>query len=166
MVGAGWADCVLCSHLDDGRLEGLVTEDDLRQLVGSLGVGAREPEAEGWEHVISKGNDDVSYRAWCDKPTVLLAHLPLALLWQLIHSDGIVFACEVRRENCPLGCLFFVTTESSKCFICNHESCVVGFNFRGISICFIRVRLALIFPFPDPTRASLWHWVCTFLFYD
>ncbi|KAF8758216.1 hypothetical protein HU200_010581 [Digitaria exilis] len=50
-------------------LEGLVTEDDLRQLVGSLGVGAREPEREGWEHVISKGNDDVSYRAWCDKPT-------------------------------------------------------------------------------------------------
>ncbi|OEL36225.1 Pentatricopeptide repeat-containing protein [Dichanthelium oligosanthes] len=50
-------------------LEGLVTEDDLRQLVGSLGVGAREPEGEGWEHVISKGNDDVSYRAWCDKPT-------------------------------------------------------------------------------------------------
>ncbi|CAO2038401.1 unnamed protein product [Urochloa humidicola] len=50
-------------------LEGLVTEDDLRQLVGSLGVGARQPEAEGWEHVISKGNDDVSYRAWCDKPT-------------------------------------------------------------------------------------------------
>ena len=82
-----------------------MTEDDLRQLVGSLGVGAREPEAEGWEHVISKGNDDVSYRAWCDKPTVLLAHLPLALLWQLIHSDGIVFACEVRRENCPLGCV-------------------------------------------------------------
>ena len=79
-MGAGWADCVLCSHLDDGRLEGLVTEDDLRQLVGSLGVGAREPEAEGWEHVISKRNDDVSYRAWCDKPTVLLAHLPLAFL--------------------------------------------------------------------------------------
>ncbi|KAF8689623.1 hypothetical protein HU200_041737 [Digitaria exilis] len=51
------------------RLEGLVTEDDLRQLVGSLGVGTREPEREGWEHVISKGNDDVSYRAWCDKPT-------------------------------------------------------------------------------------------------
>ncbi|PAN06015.1 hypothetical protein PAHAL_1G179600 [Panicum hallii] len=50
-------------------LEGLVTEDDLRQLVGSLGVGAREPETEGWEHVISKGNDVVSYRAWCDKPT-------------------------------------------------------------------------------------------------
>ncbi|KAG2650844.1 uncharacterized protein LOC120655694 isoform X1 [Panicum virgatum] len=50
-------------------LEGLVTEEDLRQLVGSLGVGAREPEAEGWEHVISKRNDDVSYRAWCDKPT-------------------------------------------------------------------------------------------------
>ncbi|TKW39138.1 hypothetical protein SEVIR_1G159000v4 [Setaria viridis] len=51
------------------ELEGLVTEDDLRQLVGSLGVGAREPETEGWEHVISKGNDDVSYRVWCDKPT-------------------------------------------------------------------------------------------------
>ncbi|CAL5022099.1 unnamed protein product [Urochloa decumbens] len=50
-------------------LEGLVTEDDLRQLVDSLGVGTREPEAEGWGHVISKGNDDVSYRAWCDKPT-------------------------------------------------------------------------------------------------
>ena len=57
-----------------------MTEEDLRQLVGSLGVGAREPEAEGWEHVISKRNDDVSYRAWCDKPTVLLAHLPLAFL--------------------------------------------------------------------------------------
>lgn len=63
-----------------GRLEGLVTEDDLRQLVGGLGVGTREPEREGWEHVISKGNDDVSYRAWCDKPTVWLAHLPLTSL--------------------------------------------------------------------------------------
>jgi hypothetical protein len=127
---------VSCLPLGDGRLEGLVTEDDLRQLVGSLGVGAREPETEGWEHVISKGNDVVSYRAWCDKPTVLLVHLPLALLWQLIHWDGIVFACELRRENCPLGCLFFVTTESSKCFICNHESYVVCFNLRGVSVCF------------------------------
>lgn len=60
------------------RIEGLVTEGDLRQLVGSLGLGAREPEREGWEHVISKSSDDVSYKAWCDKPTVWL-HLPLAL---------------------------------------------------------------------------------------
>ncbi|AQK45749.1 OSJNBa0010H02.21-like protein [Zea mays] len=44
---------------------------DLRQLVGSLGLGAREPEREGWEHVISKSSDDVSYKAWCDKPTVV-----------------------------------------------------------------------------------------------
>ncbi|XP_062223349.1 uncharacterized protein LOC133922159 [Phragmites australis] len=50
-------------------IEGLVTEDDLRQLVSSLGVGAREPEKEGWEHVITRGNDAVSYRTWCDKPT-------------------------------------------------------------------------------------------------
>ncbi|WVZ75785.1 hypothetical protein U9M48_023816 [Paspalum notatum var. saurae] len=50
-------------------VEGLVTEDDLRHLVGSLGLGEREPEREGWEPVISKGNDDVSYRAWCDRPT-------------------------------------------------------------------------------------------------
>ncbi|KAL6634375.1 hypothetical protein ACP70R_027046 [Stipagrostis hirtigluma subsp. patula] len=48
-------------------IERLVTEDDLRQLVSSLGVGAREPEREGWEHVITKANDAVSYRAWCDK---------------------------------------------------------------------------------------------------
>ncbi|KAL6899785.1 hypothetical protein ACP4OV_006443 [Aristida adscensionis] len=48
-------------------IEGLVTEEDLRQLVSSLGVGEREPEREGWEHVITKGNDAVSYRAWCDK---------------------------------------------------------------------------------------------------
>ncbi|XP_062219038.1 uncharacterized protein LOC133918921 [Phragmites australis] len=48
-------------------IEGLVTEDDLTQLVSSLGVGSREPEREGWEHVIAKGNDAVSYRAWCDK---------------------------------------------------------------------------------------------------
>jgi len=46
-----------------------VTEGDLRQLVGSLGLSAREPETQGWEHVISKSNDDVSYKAWCDKPT-------------------------------------------------------------------------------------------------
>jgi hypothetical protein len=65
--------------LVDARLEGLVTEGDLRQLVGNLGVGGREPETEGWEHVISKGNDDISYRVWCDKPTVLLTNLPLAL---------------------------------------------------------------------------------------
>lgn len=57
-----------------------MTEDDLRQLVGGLGVATREPEREGWEHVISKGNDDVSYRAWCDKPTVWLAYLPLTSL--------------------------------------------------------------------------------------
>ncbi|XP_008643790.1 membrane related protein-like isoform X1 [Zea mays] len=50
-------------------IEGLVTEGDLRQLVGSLGLGAHEPEREGWEHVISKSSDDVSYKAWCDKPT-------------------------------------------------------------------------------------------------
>lgn len=49
-------------------IEGLVTEGDLRQLVSSLGLGAREPERQGWEHVISKSNDDVSYKAWCDKP--------------------------------------------------------------------------------------------------
>ncbi|XP_066331525.1 uncharacterized protein [Miscanthus floridulus] len=49
-------------------IEGLVTEGDLRQLVDSLGLGAREPERQGWEHVISKSNDDVSYKAWCDKP--------------------------------------------------------------------------------------------------
>ncbi|GJM84988.1 hypothetical protein PR202_ga00711 [Eleusine coracana subsp. coracana] len=47
-------------------IEGLVTEDDLRQLVSSLGVGARDPEREGWDHVIAKQNDAVSYRAWCD----------------------------------------------------------------------------------------------------
>uniref|UniRef100_A0A804RP23 Uncharacterized protein n=1 Tax=Zea mays TaxID=4577 RepID=A0A804RP23_MAIZE len=40
-------------------------------MVGSLGLGAREPEREGWEHVISKSSDDVSYKAWCDKPTVV-----------------------------------------------------------------------------------------------
>lgn len=45
-----------------------MTEDDLRQLVSSLGVGAREPELEGWEPVIAKANDAVSYKAWCDKP--------------------------------------------------------------------------------------------------
>ncbi|KAJ1257248.1 hypothetical protein BS78_K143800 [Paspalum vaginatum] len=50
-------------------VEGLVTEDDLRHLVGSLVLGELEPEREGWEPVISKGNDDVSYRAWCDRPT-------------------------------------------------------------------------------------------------
>lgn len=50
-----------------------MTEGDLRQLVGSLGLSAREPETQGWEHVISKSNDDVSYKAWCDKPTVWLA---------------------------------------------------------------------------------------------
>ncbi|TVU30123.1 hypothetical protein EJB05_21730 [Eragrostis curvula] len=48
-------------------IEGLVTEDDLRQLVNSLGVGARDPEREGWEPVIAKENDAVSYRAWYDK---------------------------------------------------------------------------------------------------
>jgi hypothetical protein len=47
------------------RIEGLVMEDDLRQLVGSLGVGARDPEREGWDRVIAKENDAVSYRAWC-----------------------------------------------------------------------------------------------------
>uniref|UniRef100_J3LCS6 START domain-containing protein n=1 Tax=Oryza brachyantha TaxID=4533 RepID=J3LCS6_ORYBR len=50
------------------RIEGLVTEGDLRELVGNLGVAAREPESEGWQQVIAKGNDDVSYRVWCDKP--------------------------------------------------------------------------------------------------
>ncbi|KAF0895558.1 hypothetical protein E2562_013873 [Oryza meyeriana var. granulata] len=49
-------------------IECLVTEDDLRELVGNLGVAAREPEGEGWQQVIAKGNDDVSYRVWCDKP--------------------------------------------------------------------------------------------------
>nr|CAB3446568.1 unnamed protein product [Digitaria exilis] len=68
VIGGG-ALCHSFPFVFYGRLEGLVTEDDLRQLVGSLGVGTREPEREGWEHVISKGNDDVSYRAWCDKPT-------------------------------------------------------------------------------------------------
>ncbi|KAM3299594.1 hypothetical protein ACQJBY_040881 [Aegilops geniculata] len=48
-------------------VEGLVTEDDLRQLVGSLGVGARQPELEGWDPVIAKGNDAVSYKAWCER---------------------------------------------------------------------------------------------------
>ncbi|KAJ1254362.1 hypothetical protein BS78_K075600 [Paspalum vaginatum] len=36
-------------------VEGLVTEDDLRHLVGSLVLGELEPEREGWEPVISKG---------------------------------------------------------------------------------------------------------------
>uniref|UniRef100_A0A0E0JZN7 START domain-containing protein n=1 Tax=Oryza punctata TaxID=4537 RepID=A0A0E0JZN7_ORYPU len=49
-------------------MEGLVTEGDLRELVGNLGVAAREPEREGWQQVVVKGNDDVSYRVWCDKP--------------------------------------------------------------------------------------------------
>ncbi|XP_047091110.1 uncharacterized protein LOC124702968 [Lolium rigidum] len=48
-------------------MEGLVTEDDLRELVTSLGVGARAPELEGWDPVIAMGNDAVSYKAWCDK---------------------------------------------------------------------------------------------------
>ncbi|CAM0911484.1 unnamed protein product [Alopecurus aequalis] len=48
-------------------IEGLVTEDDLRQLVSSLGVSAREPELEGWDPVIAMGNDTVSYKAWCEK---------------------------------------------------------------------------------------------------
>jgi hypothetical protein len=53
-------------------MEGLVTEDDLRQLVSSLGVGARAPELEGWDPVIAMGNDAVSYKAWCDKTKVVL----------------------------------------------------------------------------------------------
>lgn len=57
-----------------------MTEGDLRQLVGSLGLGGREPEREGWEHVISKTSHDVSYKAWCDKPTVLLASSPCRLV--------------------------------------------------------------------------------------
>jgi hypothetical protein len=60
------------------RVEGLVTEDDLRQLVGSLGVGDREPELEGWEPVIAMGNDAVSYKAWCDKTKVVLTAFSLS----------------------------------------------------------------------------------------
>lgn len=63
-----------------------MTEGDLRQLVGSLGLGAREPEAQGWEHVISKSNDDVSYKAWCDKPTVWLASSPSRLFVRIMYT--------------------------------------------------------------------------------
>ncbi|KAL5211179.1 hypothetical protein ABZP36_022026 [Zizania latifolia] len=49
-------------------IDGIVTVDDLRELVGNLAVAAREPEREGWQQVIAKGNEDVSYRVWCDKP--------------------------------------------------------------------------------------------------
>jgi hypothetical protein len=68
------------------RIEGLVTEGDLRQLVSSLGLGAREPERQGWEHVISKSNDDVSYKAWCDKPAVWLASSPSRLVLRIQYT--------------------------------------------------------------------------------
>jgi hypothetical protein len=63
-----------------------VTEGDLRQLVSSLGLGAREPERQGWEHVISKSNDDVSYKAWCDKPAVWLASSPSRLVLRIQYT--------------------------------------------------------------------------------
>uniref|UniRef100_A0A0D9VFU3 START domain-containing protein n=1 Tax=Leersia perrieri TaxID=77586 RepID=A0A0D9VFU3_9ORYZ len=61
------ADATTSSNSAAG-IEGLVTEGDLAELVGNLGVAAREPEREGWQEVVAKGNDDVSYRVWCDKP--------------------------------------------------------------------------------------------------
>jgi hypothetical protein len=67
-----------------------VTEGDLRQLVSSLGLGAREPERQGWEHVISKSNDDVSYKAWCDKPAVWLASA--LFIWLIIRLIRLVFS--------------------------------------------------------------------------
>lgn len=70
------------------RIEELVTEDDLRELVSSLGVGGRDPEREGWDHVIAKENDAVSYRAWCDKPAVRLrSYLLVNLLCAIRNSQ-------------------------------------------------------------------------------
>ena len=69
---------MLCLSLLECRIEGLVTEDDLRQLVSSLGVSAREPELEGWESVIAMGNDTVSYKAWCEKTKVVLTPFSLS----------------------------------------------------------------------------------------
>lgn len=68
-------------------MDGLVTEGDLRELVGNLGVATREPEREGWQQVVAKGNDDVSYRVWCDKPMVALSP-PV-----LVESIDLVLYC-------------------------------------------------------------------------
>jgi hypothetical protein len=54
--------------------------------VSSLGLGAREPERQGWEHVISKSNDDVSYKAWCNKPAVWLASSPSRLVLRIQYT--------------------------------------------------------------------------------
>jgi hypothetical protein len=91
------------------RIEGLVTEDDLKQLIGSLGVGARDPEREGWDHVVAKENDAVSYRAWCDKTAVRLRSVSwLSLYRRLVNLSTL---CAARNTQLWfLFCFYSIIT--------------------------------------------------------